>query len=431
MHLSSFNPPGAPQLRQAFRNALWTATLCLPLLFAPPATSAEVPLSSAIDLAVQAAQFEEASDAVRLESQSYRRAASALPNPSLFYEREALNGSGTTTDSRETTVGLAAPLDFIWKRSARIQSAEARGALAQLQLEDERRQLAREVAQLFVEHAANRLETERHEAAHVALDRVKAVAEASVDAGDNPPTLAQRVDLAIIRHAYEENRLQTKRLALLARFATLLSQEDAIPASASLELEPPAFTSEAEAQQAAIDNRPDLQAAAALAKWKQAEIKAARREGLPNLAIEAAHKEDDIGRDGSFLGLSVELPVFERNTAAANIAEAEMIRADIAYNQARRLIAGEARSAFLRWQQLQKSWERLSADLQSAQQAQALLAATEASFEAGEASLLEYLDTVEAYLEAAEQEIELQAALRIAAIDLAHATATPLTVFHP
>lgn len=421
----SFNH-GKPPLGKAISAVLKASLLCLPLLAAPSARAAEVPLSSAIDMAYEAAQLEQASEALRLASEGYRRAAAALPNPTLFYERETLNGSGPAAESRETTLGLAVPLDFIWKRAARIGSADARSALAQLQLEEQRRQLALQIAHLFAEHAANSDEIKRHEAAHAALDRVKAVAQASVNAGDAPPTLLQRVELALLRHAHEENRLQTERLSLATRFATLVAQPEASPASASLSLEPRRFASEAEAQQVAIGNRPDLQAAAALAQWKGAQVKAARREGLPELAVEAAKKEDNIGRDGVFLGLSVELPVFERNQPAADIAEAEAIRAEIAYQQARRLVAGEARTAYLRWQQLQEHWQQLNADL-SSHQAEALLSATEASFEAGESSLLEYLDAVEAYLEAAEQEIELQKNLRLAAIDLARATATPIT----
>lgn len=424
MHFNNFLSLRVPTGYSATSRANLAVIACAQLLLVPLAPAADVPLKAAIGRAAEAAQIGELQNATRRETESYRQAASALPNPSLFYERETLNGSGPSSDSRETTFGLAAPLDFIWKRGTRIETAELRGEFAILQIEEQRRQLTREVGILFAQHSANLLESQRHEAAHVALDRAKAVAQASVDTGDAPPTLLQRVDLAISRHAFEENRIQTELLAIQTRFATLLADDTAEPDAASLVTQAPSFTSSSQAKQAALENRPDLKAAAALFAWKRSERKAVRREGLPEVSLEAAQREDNIGRDGVFLGLSVELPIFERNQAAANIAQAESVRAEIGHAQARRLIEGEARSAFLRWQKLDENWRHLNANIPASQNAEALLTATEASFEAGESSLLEYLDTVEAYLEAAEREIELQKALRLAAIELAYVTGT-------
>lgn len=402
------------------------AIACAQLLLTPLANAADIPLDRAIDQAIETAQVGDLSEAARRETQSYRQAASALPNPSLFYERETLDGSGATSDSRETTFGLAAPLDFIWKRASRVEAAELRGELAQLQIEDQRRQLAQEVATLFVEYEANQLESQRHEAVHVALDRAKAVATASVEAGDAPPTLLQRVELAIARHAFEENRLQTDRLSIHSRFTALLGDPVASPSLDSIAALGSDITTESQAKETALQNRPDLRAAQALVSWKQAEQKATRREGLPDVSIEAAQKEDNIGRDGVYLGLSVELPIFDRNQGASNIAAAESFRAEVAYRQFQRKVEAQASAAFLQWKALDENWRRLAETLSVTRNAEALLVSAEASFEAGESSLLEYLDTVEAYLEAAEHEIDLQRNLRLAAIELANVTATPL-----
>lgn len=396
------------------------------LLSASSSRAEAIRLDAAISQALEAAQISELNESVRQETESYREAATALPNPSLFYERETLEGGGVLQDSRERTIGLAAPLDFIWKRGSRIEAADQRGKFSLLQFEEQRRQLSREVAILFVEFEANRLESERHEAVHAALDRVKSVARASVTSGDAAPTLLQRVDLAIGRHAFEENHLQTNRLSILGRFAALLANDNAVPNSSNFSLESPHFQDEFQAGETARLNRPDLKAAEALLAWKQAEQTAVRREGLPEVSLEAGRKEDNAGRDGLFLGLAIELPVFDRNQAASGLAAARSRQAEIAYHQARRLIEAEARSAFVRWQKLNDNWLRLSSGLEVTRNAESLLAAAEASFEAGEYTLLEYLDTVEAYLEAAEQEIELQMSLRLAVIDLAHATATPI-----
>lgn len=426
MHLERLPRCGSDRKNHSNRSQKLTALACAQLLLTPFAAAAEIPLDRAIDQAIEIAQVSDLSEAARRETQSYRQAAAALPNPSLFYERERLDGSGPISDSRETTFGLSAPLDFIWKRASRVEAAELRGELVQLQIEDQRRQLAREVVTLFVAYEANQLESQRHEAVHVALDRAKAVAKASVETGDAPPTLLQRVELAIARHAFEENRLQTDRLSIRSQFTALLGDPDASPGLNSIATLGSDITSESQAKETALQNRPDLRAAQALVSWKQAEQKTARREGLPDVSIEAAQKEDNIGRDGVYLGLAVELPIFDRNQGASNIAAAESLRAEVAYRQIQRKVEAEASAAFLRWKALDENWRRLAENLAVTRHAEALLVAAEASFEAGESSLLEYLDTVEAYLEAAEHEIALQRDLRLAAIELATVTATPL-----
>lgn len=398
--------------------------MCAQLLLIPLAYSTEIPFSKAINQAVEFTQLADLDEAVQLESQSYRQMAGILPNPSLFFEQEELDGSTLTSDSRETTFGLSVPLDFIWKRAAKVKAAKFQGNLALLRIENQRRQLARQVAILFVEYDANRLESDRHEAVHAALDRAKAVAEASVETGDSPLTLLQRVDLAIARHAFEENRLQTNLLAIRSRFFSLLGESEANPDIKSLPTLEKRFSTESQATETALQNRPDLRAAQTLFGWKQAEQKATRREGLPDVSLEAAQKEDNIGRDGYFLSLSVELPIFDRNQGKANLAAAESLRADVLYRQAIWKVEAEVRTAFLRWQALSNNWERLIENLGATSNAEALLTAAEASFEAGESNLLEYLNTVEAYLETAEQEIELQREYRLAAIELGHTTAT-------
>lgn len=388
--------------------------------------SEEVPLNIAIERAVQSAQVDRLDEAAMDEARSYRDSAARLPNPSFIYEQERLGGSRITNDSRETRVGLAAPLDFIWKRSSRIEAAALRGQISQHDIEDQRRQIARGIALLFSEYAANRLTLERHEAAHVALNRARVVALARVDAGDAPPTLINRVEVAISRHVLEENRIETELLSIRSRFGALLGEKDVEPLSHEISIDAPLFATADEARDVAFSIRPDLKAAEALFEWKKAEQKVAHRTGLPELALEAAHIDDNIGRDGFLLGLSVELPLFDRNQDNKLLANSERIRAQVAFHRAQRIVEEEVMTAYNRWKQLSESRQLSEVAHQASRNASLLLKAIEASFEAGEASLLDYLDVIDAYLSISEEEVQLEHSLRLAAIDLAYTTGTPL-----
>ncbi len=389
--------------------------------------SEEVPLNLAIKRAVQSAQMDRLDEAAMDEARSYRNSAARLPNPSFIYEQEKLGGSNIANDSRETRVGLAAPLDFIWKRSSRIEAAALRGQISQYDIQDQRRQIARGIAVLFSEYAANLLTLERHEAAHSALDRARVVALARVDAGDAPPTLINRVEIAISRHALEENRIETELVSIRSRFAALIGEKDVEPHSRELSIDAPLFANALEARDVAYSIRPDLKAAEALFEWKKAEQKVAHRDGLPELALEAAHIDDNIGRDGFLLGLSVELPVFDRNQDNKLLANSERIRAQVAFHRAQRIVEEEVMTAYNRWKQLSENRKMSGLANQASRDASLLLEAIEASFEAGEASLLDYLDVVDAYLSISEEEVQLEHRLRLAAIDLAYTTGTPIT----
>jgi outer membrane protein TolC len=84
-------------------------------------------------------------------------------------------------------------------------------------------------------------------------------------------------------------------------------------------------------------------------------------------------------------------------------------------------------TAYNRWKQLSENRKMSGLANQASRDASLLLEAIEASFEAGEASLLDYLDVVDAYLSISEEEVQLEHRLRLAAIDLAYSTGTPIT----
>lgn len=401
-------------------------SILIPFLFVH---SEEVPIGIAVNRAVKFAQIDILEQAAADEAKGFQESAALISNPSFFYERENLRGSNRADDSRETTTGISAPLDFIWKRSTRIDSAQLKGEVTAYQIEDQRRHTVREVSLVFAQYAANRLEHERHEAAHVALDRAREFAKAAVDSGDVSPSLFQRVNLAVSRHAFHENRITSQQLDILSRFSQLTGVEGSIPSISDMDWMVHSFSERDNVREIALLNRPDLKAAKAMHEWKRSERKLSQKEGMPELSLEAAHMEDNRGRDGLFLGLAVEIPLFDRNQGAVSRAHAEAVRAEVAYHQAVRLIKGQAVFAYDRWQQVSKAWQDINELGAASDNAATLLNITAVRFEAGETSLLEYLDTVEAYLEISEEEIELQKSLRIAAIDLAYVTATSTT--HP
>lgn len=389
--------------------------------FSPFAAATEIGLYDAIERAAAVERIDALDDAAMREAEGRRRAAGAIPNPSLFAERESL---GTAGDNfRETTIGVSFPVDFLWKRSARIDAAESRAEITALRLEERRRRIERELASLFIDYASAFDESRKYATAHEALARAHRVAHAASREGDAPETLLRRVNLALTRHRFEEAEIEARLLELRFRLGSLLDLDEVTPEPDLPPLAPPAFSSASNAEESALARRPDLKASALTVEWMRAEERLARGEARPSASIQAAHKDDHTGRDGYLIGLTVELPVFDRNQGRTQVAAVDLSRAQIAHQRARRIVVAEVQGAYFRWLQLREHWEHLDT-LEPEGNAEALLQSTGAAFEAGEASLLEYLDVVETYLDLWHDRIQMQKALRQAAAELIHVTAS-------
>ncbi len=402
-------------------SAILTAGCLLAAFWSPLSGERSINLEEAIERAFAVEQIDAFSDAARREADGRRRAAAAIPNPSIVAEREALRGAGA--NFRETTLGLSMPIDFLWKRGARREAAGSRAKIAEWQLEDHRRHVSREIAGLFMDHGAAEEEQFRHASAHDALERAQRVARAATREGDAPASLLRRVNLAVARHRFEEAGIEVRLQEIRFRLASLLDLEEVIPVA---ELPtPPVFAGAAAVEEFALSRRPDLKASSLAVDWLRAEEQLARREGGPSASILAARKEDNAGRDGYLVGITVEVPLFDRNQGAARVAKADLTRAEIAHARARRMVAAEARGAYLRWVQIQEHWNSLEA-AETDGDAETFLRTTGAAFEAGETSLLEYLDAVETYLESWHNRIQMRKSLHRASLDLLHVTASAL-----
>ncbi len=395
----------------------------LSLSVSPVAVATEIGLRDAIERAVAVERIDGLGEAARREAEGRRRAAGTIPNPSVFAERESLRNGGD--DFRETTIGIDFPIDFLWKRGSRIDAADSRAEIVALELEDRRRRIERELASLYIDYAAAFDEFRKHATAHEALERAQRVAIAATREGDAPGTLLRRVNLAITRHRFEEAEIEARLLELRSRLGSLLDLDEVTPDPDLYSLAPPEFAGADNAEGSALARRPDLQAAALTVGWMRAEERVARGEGRPSASIQAAHKDDNTGRDGYLVGLTVEIPIFDRNQGGTQVAGVDLSRAEIAHERARRVVVAEARSAYSRWVRLREQWERLET-LEPEGNAEALLRSTAAAFEAGETSLLEYLDAVETYLDSWHDRIQMQKTLRQAAIELIHVTASGL-----
>jgi outer membrane protein, heavy metal efflux system len=305
--------------------------------------------------------------AARLDIERARarlRQAGLRPNPTIDFEQQrgVFNSPGEST----TSIGLAVPLEIGGKRQRRIDLARAEFEAAQAEVADRERRLANDVRSAYAEAMAAARELSITAELNAVDVQTARVVQARVFEGDAAP-----LELNLIR--VEVERLRSRRALVAGRLQAAILRLKSLtgtPTTEPLRLredlattvlpDPPASLEAA--VEIALRTRPDLQLARLTEEVAQAGLRLARAQSLPDVTAfsrysrsQSTFDETPIGlltdRDKLFAyGISISIPVFNRNQGAK--AEAE---AAIAQSQQRRqfveaVVRAEVSSAYARYQ---------------------------------------------------------------------------------
>lgn len=386
-----------------------------------PASAEPLNFHAARELAFDQAQIAGLFDNATAANRARLNAAAALPNPSGFLEHEALSGGGFR-DHDETKVGVSTRLDFLWKRSARINSAERQGRIAGLSIEARRHRLAYQMAQLYLDHDYAVWDLSALQSSLDSLATARRVALARLERGDMPASDFRRLDLAIQQLEMGAIDIEARQAGTVAHIAALTGVPEVTPVG-GLALEEPRFSTVTEAISAAHAGRPDLMQRQAYADWRAAEATRVSVEGRPEASLDLAYKRNSDNQSGAFVGISVEIPIFGGPRAQSRLARTEQIDAELEAEQASRALAGEVAEAFHRLKRLREMDRGETATAQHAAENTAYLRSITAAFEEGEATLLEYVDAVHTYAETVRGRLAFNHRLNLATLELTYLTA--------
>jgi cobalt-zinc-cadmium efflux system outer membrane protein len=294
---------------------------------APPATP-PLTLEAALAAARQTSPALEAASADLRASSAARTIAGLRPNPSLEAQAENVTGTGPYrgSDSAETTVGFALPLELGGKRSARIGVAEAQGARVRVDAAIAEADLTLRVTQAFVAAvAAERRLGVAREQAGIAAEAFRA-ASVRVRAGRASPIEEQRAD--VLRINAEAATARAERDAAVARGT--LARLTGRPVTVGLDL---AWFDRIDgygpAAGASVDGTLALAAADAEVSTADAQVRLARSQRIPNVTLSAGARRLEATNDtAAMFGVSVPLPLFNSGSAGVAQARAERDRAD-------------------------------------------------------------------------------------------------------
>jgi len=323
-----------------------------------------------------------------------RRQAGLLPNPELSWEVE-----DTRRDTSTTTVTLSQPLELGGKRGARIDVASAGQNLAQLELERQRNGLRADVVQAF--HAALRAQTalELAQQSQRLTERGLRVVEGRVKAGQSSPVEATRAQVQLaqaqaqVRRAESEQRMAYQSLAQL--IGSPLANFDELDA-ASLS---PGPAPQAEALLAKLEQTAEWRQAQAQISRGDAALGSEKAQRIPNLTVSVGSQYNREDRERvNVVGLSMPLPLFDRNQGNVLAAARRADQARDLRNATELRLRSDTRNALSQWATAMhevQAYDRTI--LPSAQQA---VDTATRGFEMGKFAFLDVLDAQRTLIEA-------------------------------
>ncbi|CAN7310109.1 TolC family protein [Phenylobacterium sp. LjRoot219] len=278
------------------------------------------------------------------QAQGLAQQAASRPNPVLGLEVENFAGSGPYQglDLAETTAGLEQTLELGGKRPARIAAGQAGVAAARAQATLARADFA---AQLAVAYAEAEAAAAKVALAEDQLSAAKTDARAArelVDAGREAELRA--LQAAAEREAAAADRDETRAAAdaAFARLSALAGSTvvyDAVGESLLGRRSPVAVSVEIAETPAVLAARAERQAATA-------RVRAEARKAAPDVTVQAGVRRL-AGDDATALvaGVSVPLPLFDRNRGATQAARAELTGVEARLRQAELDAAADLRAA--------------------------------------------------------------------------------------
>lgn len=392
--LMAFGLPSSAQTALAANETFQSATANSARITEP---AAPLTLQAALQMALDAnADL----SAARYELQAVEASvlqAGALPNPALGFEVQ-----GARRETRETTLQLSQPIELGGKRSARVRAAERGRDAASAEFNAKQAEVRAAVITAFFDVLASQ---EHIRLAQDAVDlarRATTVAANRVAAGKVSPVEETRARVAEsgvrleLVQARSESASSRKRLAATwgnpaPRFERANGEFEVLP-----ELPELATLSRR------LATAPSLTRARFEVDRRQALAELERSRRIPDVTVNLGAKRfEEMGRNQAIVGVSIPLPLFDRNRG--NVLES-LRRTDKARDE---LAATEIRLD----SELAQAYEKLTTARQEADSlqkevlpgAQSAYAAATTGFEYGKFGFLDVLDAQRTLMQAKSQ----------------------------
>ena len=381
----------------------------------PPAIASPVPgeaqtagmprlsLRQAVELAL-ARSPDIAAATLEVEAgEGVREQAGAYPNPELSYLLE-----DTRRDTRTTTLQLNQPIELGGKRAARIAAADRGYDIAAADRVARRQSLRAAVTSAYFDALAAQ---ERVRVAEEAVELARRATRATalrVEAGKVAAVEETKARVAAAGVNVEASRARSERVGTQARLAALLGQSQPVSISVEGRLDELPAAPSLEETQRQVEDAPALRRARLEIERRSALTALEKARRIPDLTVSlGARRDEELGRNQAVLGVSIPLPLFDRNQGNLSEALKREDKAREELNATRLQVSADAVEARERLMSARGEAEALATEILPG--AQTAWEAAAKGFELGKFSFLEALDAQRTLLQARTQYLRAMA----------------------
>lgn len=385
------------------------------------AHSGPLPSSLSLQLALQEAEARSPAILAALASveaaEARIRQAGFRANPELSVEVENFFGTGDLSGFKgvETTVSVSQQLDLAGRRRTRVSAAEADLMGQQLRLSIARAELASEVRQAFARAV---VAGERSALAQANEERARELARVAtilVREGREPPLRGLRARAAAAQAAATVAAVKAEETAALTTLGSLFGSE--VPPTSVvgdlLDLAPRTIDP-GQSLEVRLAEAERVMAEAALLQ----ETVAKRLDPAVGLGVRHVRELGDVA---FVAGVSMPLPVFDRNRGAIEAARANVRAAEARRDSALAAATARARNAITNVEAASARVEAL--ETSAIPEAAEAVRLAQLSYQAGRSPLIEVLDAQNAYSAAQAALIDARLAQALATAELGRAAA--------
>ncbi|MGE8393888.1 TolC family protein [Pseudomonas sp. BIGb0427] len=332
-----------------------------------------------------------------------RRQAGVLPNPQLSWEVE-----DTRKGSQTTTVGVSQLFELGGKRGARLNVAGRDAELAALELERQRNVLRAEVIAAFQAAAQAQEGLQLAEQSLRLSERALQVVQGRVRAGSASPVEATRAQVQLSEVRLEQGRAEQALTVAYQQLAAVTGaarvQFSRVDGGLQANNDIPSRTLLLDR----LEQTADLRLARLQIDQREAALGLARSQRIPDLTVSVGSQYSETDRERiNVVGLSVPIPLFDRNQGNVLAAARRADQARDQRNGAELRLRSEVVRALAQWSTAASEVQTFDRSiLPSAQQA---LDAATRGFERGKFAFLDVLDAQRTLVAARLQYLQAQA----------------------
>lgn len=312
--------------------------------------------------------------------------AGVLPNPTID-----LSVDDTKSATRTTTAMLNVPLETGGKRAARVKAAGLSSDMARQDVADARAGLRAAVIAAFFDVAvAQESVRVTRGTVDIASDALR-LAERRVAAGKAPPLEASKAKVALANARIEARAADAALLDARRKLGLLWGEAEPGFARVGADLSALPRRTSIDELRSALAASPRMRGGKLAVDLGQAQLEVEKSKRYPDITLSAGvARDNEAGRNKAQLGISIPLPIFDRNQGNVYAATMQAYKAQDQYRELESGLMGELLQAVTRFDlAVAAAREYRDAVLPGATQA---YDAARKGFEAGKFGFLEVLD---------------------------------------